>query len=413
MRLTAVFEKEEARTYTFTASVSSSNGTITPEGKTVITEGSGILYTISPKSGYMIKAVYVDGKLSGASSSYSFTDIRENHNIMAEFARIPSQEDKQPEHKQPDDKTENDKPDRGQSNDAGTDFGQPEQKEDPAAGPEASKDVSGQVQADIDEQLHAVGMSRLTGTLQYLNIPVDEAERMIDERDDMILLTGALQTGDLQVTIRNDFADNTGQISYSSFYENSGVDNFAAVLDRILTREEKMEMLLGNDPIAVNLHIDDVQQTSQTAEAFERNMEDGMQIGRYFEMFLMKSRQSGVDMITELPMNLRVTIKVPDQLRAQNREFHILRLHANEDGSQEGAVLTDEDTDADTVTFSTDRFSSYAIAYIDGQTPQDEALQSLKELKGRGNGAAVAVIAVIFTLTMTAAVGYLIVKKRR
>ena len=54
-------EKQEPKTYTITASVSSAGGTVTPEGKTTVTEGSTVLYTITPKNGYAIRTIYVDG----------------------------------------------------------------------------------------------------------------------------------------------------------------------------------------------------------------------------------------------------------------------------------------------------------------------------------------------------------------
>ena len=40
----------------------------------------------------------------------------------------------------------------------------------------------------------------------------------------------------------------------------------------------------------------------------------------------------------------------------------MLRLHTKEDGSREFAQLSDEDDNPDTITFSTDKFSPYAIA---------------------------------------------------
>lgn len=90
MHFVASFEPERAVSYTINAS-STSSGTIAPEGKTKIPEGSGILYTIAPKSGYVVSAVYVDGTPVGAVSSYRFTDVREDHEISVDFAALPGQ----------------------------------------------------------------------------------------------------------------------------------------------------------------------------------------------------------------------------------------------------------------------------------------------------------------------------------
>ena len=91
MFLLATFEKAQTKTYSITASVSSANGKIVPEGKSTVSEGSGMSYVIMPKDGYMINTVYVDGKSVGAVSSYSFSGVKENHTISAEFVAKPGQ----------------------------------------------------------------------------------------------------------------------------------------------------------------------------------------------------------------------------------------------------------------------------------------------------------------------------------
>ncbi|MDE7358827.1 MAG: InlB B-repeat-containing protein, partial [Lachnospiraceae bacterium] len=91
MCLAAAFERDQAKTYTITAAASA-NGTITPEGKSMVAEGAWVLYAITPKSGYLIKNVYVDGKAIGATASYNFSQVGENHTISADFAPIPEKD---------------------------------------------------------------------------------------------------------------------------------------------------------------------------------------------------------------------------------------------------------------------------------------------------------------------------------
>lgn len=89
--LTAVFEKESPKTYTVTASVSSSGGIITPTGASPVPVGSWIGYAITPDRGYRVRMVYVDGTAIGAATSYNFTDVRGDHTISAEFEPDPAQ----------------------------------------------------------------------------------------------------------------------------------------------------------------------------------------------------------------------------------------------------------------------------------------------------------------------------------
>lgn len=71
-------------TYTITASASP-NGSISPSGSVTVNQGSNKSFTITPDSGYSIDDVLVDGSSVGAVSSYTFTNITQNHTISATF----------------------------------------------------------------------------------------------------------------------------------------------------------------------------------------------------------------------------------------------------------------------------------------------------------------------------------------
>lgn len=392
MCLAAAFEKDQAKTYTITAA-SSANGKITPEGKSTVTEGAWILYAITPESGYLIRNVYVDGKAIGATASYNFAQVGENHTISADFAPIPET-------------------DKNGGVAAGTN-----KPAEPKTEPTVDADASDRKNADMDEQMQAVEMNRLTGTLQYLNISVQEAEKRIAESDEEELMKGALETGDLQVTIQNDFADTEQETSYNSFYENSGVPNFEIVLEHLLSAEEKMEMLQGNVPVSINLHIEDAngEETPQVQKAFAEKKLPGMNVGQYFEVFLMASKNNDTQMVSELPETIRVVINVPAHLKKENRKFYILRLHTKEDGSQDFAQLADEDDNPDTITFSTDKFSPYAIAYIDWQQESGEAPAVLEKEPGDRrlkNAAGIVVVFLALAVTVTGVL-YIAGRKKR
>ena len=393
MCLSAVFEKEQAKSYTITAAASA-NGTITPEGKTTVAAGTWILYTITPKSGYLIKNVYIDGKVIGATASYNFAQVGENHTISADFAPIPEKD----------------------KNSGGSAAGN-HAPEKPQTEPADSTDAPDREEEETDDQMQAVEMNRLTGTLQYLNISVQEAEKRIAESDEVELMKGALETGDLQVTIQNDFADTEQETSYSSFYENSGVPNFEIVLEHLLSAEEKMEMLQGDVPVSINLHIEDAngEETPQVQKAFAEKKLPGMNIGQYFEVFLIASKNNDTQMVSELPEPLKVVINVPDHLKVENRKFYILRLHTKADGGQEFAQLADEDNNPDTITFSTDRFSPYAIAYIDWQPESSEIPAAVeKEPDGRRlrNAAGIVIVFLALAVTVTGIL-YIAGKRKR
>ena len=71
--------------YTLTAS-SDSNGSISPLGTVSVSLGTGQTFTMTPKTGYKVSAVEVDGANKGTLTSYTFSNVSANHTIKATFA---------------------------------------------------------------------------------------------------------------------------------------------------------------------------------------------------------------------------------------------------------------------------------------------------------------------------------------
>jgi hypothetical protein len=75
---------EDNDTYTITASAGS-HGSISPSGSITVNQGSDKSFTITPDTGYQIDDVLVDGSSVGVVSSYTFTNVNQNHTIYATF----------------------------------------------------------------------------------------------------------------------------------------------------------------------------------------------------------------------------------------------------------------------------------------------------------------------------------------
>lgn len=386
MFLVATFEKAQTKTYSITAQVSA-NGKIVPEGKSTVSEGSSMSYVIMPQDGYIINAVYVDGKSVGAVTSYSFSDVRQDHSISADFVIKPGgHEGDSAQTEKSDGKDKTDK----------TDGDSPSDK--------AGQDTQGE------------DMEGLTGALQTLGVSVQEAEQLIETNNDMDLLAEAVGTGDLQVVVHNDFAETKQATSRGGFDDNPSVKNLKVIWDKVLTKEEKMEMLRGDVPIVINFSVDDTdgEESQETVEAFAQNKLPGMTIGRYFEVRLTKAGQGDAQEIRELPETVEVVLNIPKHLQAENCEFYILGLHIKEDGSQDFAQLLDEDDDPDTITFSTDRFSPYAIAYIDWPAEKTEDAEVAGDhADDNGIVSVIAIMAVAIALVVTFWLVWRVVRRKR
>jgi len=75
----------------FTISASAgSGGTISPSGASSVSSGGSKTYTITPKYGYRISSVQVDGVGVGAISTYAFNGVTANHSIKALFKKKSS-----------------------------------------------------------------------------------------------------------------------------------------------------------------------------------------------------------------------------------------------------------------------------------------------------------------------------------
>lgn len=84
-KITAMFAVNQSY---FTISASASDGgSISPEGNITVNMGDSQTFTITPKTGYAIEDVKVDGISVGAVSTYTFTNVIIDHTITATFKK--------------------------------------------------------------------------------------------------------------------------------------------------------------------------------------------------------------------------------------------------------------------------------------------------------------------------------------
>lgn len=359
---TAVFKKKEAQNYTITASVSSGGGTVTPEGKTTVKEGTAVMYTITPNKGYAIRTVYVDGVEVGNTASFNFSNVRGDHTISADFVEAPVQEN--------------------------TNTKAPEQAD--------RTGVQEKTDNDDDPQKKPQGEEAPKK---------EETEREDKPEPEKEKRTG---TGDLQINIYNDFADGR--------QENFGVSGLESAAGQLLSEEEKRLMSQGDLPVAIDFAIRDREGkvSQETKDIFEERKPSGMTIGRYFEITLEKRKKGEEkESVSELAEKIKVVLHVPQPLQAQDREFYILGLHTQKDSGPEFVQLSDEDENPDTITFSADRFSSYAIAYIDREKEEEGKTKGEAVQNSRAKNAAGAVIVVMAVIVTATGIWYIAGKRRK
>jgi hypothetical protein len=83
---TSVLALFNSNTYTITAKIGA-GGSISPSGAVSVSSGSSQTFTISPRTGYRVASVTVDGKSVGVVTTYTFNSVTANHRITVTFRR--------------------------------------------------------------------------------------------------------------------------------------------------------------------------------------------------------------------------------------------------------------------------------------------------------------------------------------
>lgn len=130
--------------------------------------------------------------------------------------------------------------------------------------------------------------------------------------------------------------------------------------------DEELDLIANGAEAAAILNIEDNAREIPTADisaATAKATEEGYTIGKYLDLTLFKKVGDSDDdgeQVTETRKPIGIAADIPDYLIKTNRTFVAIRVHG---GTAD--ILTDKDSDPSTVTFYTDKFSTYAIAYKD------------------------------------------------
>ncbi len=371
INIVANFAKDNAKNYTITASCSNAGGTISPSGASTVSEGSNVIYSIVPKTGYMVSNVTVDKTSVGAVYSYSFTSVNANHTITVSFQPVPASTASSASSQT----GSASKPTASAGNTASAVL-----EASPASEAQASEsalplDDEGNYNShhDHDDLIDPVSLEEYnaqTGVFQMLNITPSEAREAIASGDDLRLLKLAFDEDYIMVNIHNEYAA-SDNLTTGSHYANCG-DNFPnmeEVVYGLLNEDDKMCAFEGNQ-VSFNFTM---YSTNDYPTAADKQIQkvcakQNLSAGELFEILMVKTTHGDTQVIKEFSTPLQVIMKIPDSIKESGRAYCIVRSHAEDDGSLSISFLQDLDDDPDTITFETDRLSSYAIAYQGGKS---------------------------------------------
>ena len=149
-------------------------------------------------------------------------------------------------------------------------------------------------------------------------------------------------------------------------------ENIYALMDALLTDDDQTA-LAGGSTINVYLNVSDIDNSVPMNEVSIINSTatvNNATIGKHFDIDLMKQIDSGIPgNITETNASVTITLEVPDSLINSNasitRRYMMIRVHGG--GAVTKVLPCTYDATSKTVSFETDKFSTYVLIYSDQQ----------------------------------------------
>lgn len=374
---TAVFTPTGVQTFEISSGVATTGGSINPSGKLTVGAGQNVNFTITPKSGFAILAVSVDGVQVGPVSTYTLSNIQANHVIAAAFIQTDAgktnsetsgkltQTSKVTELPKTLNNTATNQTtvnlEEAASGVGGDNY---VEEMDLSTVEIPSEEALAQATA-ADETTVAADSSEV---VKVLGKTMDELTTMIDDGDTIPILHAAYYTGGLSAFVYNNY-EPLAMLSggdYSNMTDEQlaktddekldpSLPNLDEVIRKMLTSDDVMKLVKGG-------HVDvsvSITKQENPDEADKRIMQNavGKKSVQYFDVTMLKTVDGTTARVNDISTAMKVVMEIPDDIYKEGKTYTVLRVH---DGQLTN--LPDMDNDPKTITFMTDRFSSYSIA---------------------------------------------------
>lgn len=132
------------------------------------------------------------------------------------------------------------------------------------------------------------------------------------------------------------------------------------IIDAVLEQEDYQDLNTGKD-ILITIKCETIVSPDIVLDS---SLLENRQIGQYMDISIYKQiGNNSPQLVTNLHQAIDITVEIPDRLLPSihvTRMYSLLRIHDNEQ-----IILKDKDQVLETVTVSTDRFSTYILLYND------------------------------------------------
>lgn len=149
------------------------------------------------------------------------------------------------------------------------------------------------------------------------------------------------------------------------------------ILDLVLTDRDKASMSAGAE-VRVDMYVfyndEFLQNIQNEIDIINSVAGTKYKVAHYLDISIRKSlifadyKLNRSDYVTTLVNPVNVKMEIPEDMKVDGLKYAIIRVH---DG--EATILKDLGSDVDTITFATDRFSTYALVSYTEDRPAQEA----------------------------------------
>ncbi len=373
VNVVANFMKKNATVYKLVSGITNAGGSIVPSGDYNVPEGGSVTYNIVAQNDYKISAVVVDGKNIGAVASYTFNNVKGGHTITATFEKKPVEAPKNSAQTSSQKQASASKPaatdttsqkKTSYNENTAAQGAMPEQnviatevsaEKEVLTGDEYKDDFY--TEANDTEIVEEAAPTAPGSVMARHNLDEGTLKILIDDDAVLPMLKEAFEDGTLQITVNNTYAADPQETSVEMYYQKPTLTNFEDVIAETLSPEEKLSVLTGT-PVSFNIDITENTGTVDDNTKHLMQKKVGYKPVTYFDFAIMKTSGGTTSVIEKTASELEVVIPIPEQYRKEGRKFYVMRNH---NGVVD--VLQDIGNDPETITFRTDKFSEYAIAY--------------------------------------------------
>lgn len=193
------------------------------------------------------------------------------------------------------------------------------------------------------------------------------------------------------------------RISIDMNKEKMYASSLTPLLDEL--KETDIQLLQNEKQANISIHMDvSAQVDKKEQELLKEHIQNSkLELAYCYDVKILKTLTTATDEqsaeLKQLTKPIRLTFSIPQELYAPdgvNREYYILRIHEEADGTPRVDVLETEHHKENEISVYSDRFSTYAIAYRDSliqpnQDPQnpivtvDETFTITAKKEGRGS----------------------------